>query len=566
MDGRLIDINTELTSWDMDMQDWEIRGDGPAPYEFPEHILDELDCDKYMFGPDAASARGMYWGLIDKLADKVKQEYENDNLPVDSLAKAVLDNQGLRNLFELTDYDVSKLVIDKASRITDFDAAPDSEDGRRMKDLKREVDIAIVLANGGSDNLLFGSNKHCPLNLAAYDTMASMGYRPFLWEGGEPGDDKTPAFVMPEDKIVYEYAGTEYGNIQWEDCGYSKFCDERRSLYHQLDDFHMGHRMYSAAMNDVPNHADRMAASKELFQAVGDIGDIRKAYEKGTPEAERLAGIFRDFDASLVCCNIKSGIVDDMKIYGSGYESIPGTYDDVMAETNDRPVSSVDERGFQMLLDLGCEHMCADVLDFHADNDYHLKPVDVQQMRMDNIAMDYYTGHDERNGKLVTMAMQCYDDTRKWDKDLATDYVYGQFDMLLNPAGDSPKAKGLREQIFDQVAAAEIIMTCQCDASAYKGAPYKFDVVDEDCYAMLKSYGYENPLLTDHSGRGEGEQAQYEKMPVSERNEVLREAKVRQEPVALPIDRYIRIPDGLQFPDGRFENIPDGLDNDYPIV
>lgn len=475
-------------------RDYELGVYGDESPKIPVELFDGLE------KATGREAKNAYWGLVDDLAEQVRRDYNNDRLPADSIAKAVLDDiRDDRKQFELRGAKASRLLTDKAARITDFHPESGSEDAERIYSLKREMDVALAFANGGSDGVLHLSHRVCPVDMAAYDVMASMSYEPFLWDGGAPGDDKTPATVMPSSVFQTHFERGKYMDVPWEDSAYDACAESMRTM--RGGDYFYKHHIYDIAQGDVPTWHDRMAGSAELFRAVSSISDVREALKPGTHEAECLSGIFADYDAAVVCCNDMSQGVKDAKYYAADYNEVPALLDDIIKST-DYVQSPVDEAGYQLLYDLGHDAISDEKLEFFAEITYDLSAQDVQQMRMDRVAMDYYSGHDERNGKLVTraMSMQHTMGSPEWDIDLASDYIEGEFDKLLDPAGTGVISKANRERIFDEVSAAEIILSTQGDVARYKalGDNERIKVVGDECYERLRFYGYENPVLADN--------------------------------------------------------------------
>lgn len=513
---------------------------GSVPPKVPEELLDGLEAYAYEPTEEGRAMRETYWKLIGHVAERAKIDYDNWDLPEDSLVKSVLDEgQSYRKRFELRHGNASKLLSDKAARITDFHPEPGSEDARRIKELKREMDVATCIVNGGGDVMNYNSYKHMPVDHTGYSIMASMGYGPYMWEGGEPGDDKAPAFLMPSSVFCCPYDGGPYDNVTWEGSVYASQQDAKRSTYGV--EHRPAHRVFDQAKNDLPTPHDRLMGTAELFRAVGDIGDVRQIWKKGTPEAERLEGIFDDYNAAVVCCNLHTRDVEESRMYAEDYRGINGCLSDVMA-TEHFIQSPVDEWGYQMLYDLGHKEIAAEELDFAADSCYDLTARDVQQLRMDRIAIDFYAGYDDRNGKLVTMAMAVQDDPMKWDVERATDYVQNECDKLLDPKGTDPVAAALRERLFDQVSAAEVLLAARGDVEVFRETGVAVKVVDDACYERLESYGYSNPMLAGTSF-GEGMHCEHEA-------DVLGTAKDAQKASARRLNRHLDMPDGFKENDG----------------
>lgn len=489
-------------------RDFESGRTGSVPPKVPEELLDGFEAHAYEPTEEGREMRDTYWKLIGHVAERAKYDYDNWDLPQGSLVKSVLDeSQSYRKRFEIMHGNTSKLLTDKAARITDLHPAPGSEDARRIKELKREMDVATCIVNGGSEAMTHDSYKRMPVDHTGYEIMASMGYGPYMWEGGKPGDDKAPAFLMPSTVFCCPYADGSYDNATWEGSAYESQQDAKRSMYGM--EHRPMHHIFDQAKNDPPTPHDRLMGTAELFRAVGDIGDVRQIWKKGTPEAERLEGIFDDYNAAVVCCNLHTNDVEESRMYAEDYRGISGCLSDVIA-TERFVQSPVDEWGYQMLYDLGHDEISGEELDFAADSCYDLTARDVQQLRMDRVAIDFYAGYDDRNGKLVTMAMAAQDDPLKWDVERASDYVQNECDKLLDPTGQDPVAAALRERLFDQVSAAEVLLAARGDVETFRETGVTVPVVDKSCYDRLRSYGYENPVLADNSRPAGGDQPQHE--------------------------------------------------------
>lgn len=514
-------------------RDFESGRAGSVPPKVPEELLDGLEAHAYEPTEEGREMRNTYWELIGHVAERAKYDYDNWDLLQDSLVKSVLDeSQSYRKRFGMEHGNTSKLLSDKAARITDLHPAPGSEDARRIKELKREMDVATCIVNGGGDAMTYNSYKRLPVDHTGYEIMASMGYGPYMWEGGKPGDDKAPAFLMPSTVFCCPYDGGAYDNVTWEGSAYESRQDAKRAMYGM--EHRPMHRIFDQAKNDPPTPHDRLMGTAELFRAVGDIGDVRQVWKKGTPEAERLEGIFDDYNAAVVCCNLHTRDVEESRMYAGDYRGINGYLSDVMA-TERFVQSPVDEWGYQMLYDLGHKEISGEELDFAADSCYDLTARDVQQLRMDRVAIDFYAGYDDRNGKLVTMAMAAQDDPLKWDVERASDYVQNECDKLLDSKGTDPVAAALRERLFDQVSASEVLLAARGDVETFRETGVTVPVVDEACYDRLKSYGYENPML---AGTGFGEAGQPQHV-----------SGMQAESVQVP-SRHLEMPDELKDNDG----------------